>query len=150
MPANRAIRASDHDREHLVEILRSQYAEGRLTLAEFDDRMATAYEAKTWGDLLDLTSDLPAEVRLGTDLTTRSHGAADKPPLDQQPRSSMLRFAPLVPLLLGGIFLASIGWGGAGYAGHHHPYVAILPVWPLLVVLLIFFRRGARRGGPFR
>ncbi len=29
MTTNHAIRASDHDREHVVEILRSQYAEGR-------------------------------------------------------------------------------------------------------------------------
>ena len=32
------IRASDADREHVVEILREAYSSGRLTLEEFDDR----------------------------------------------------------------------------------------------------------------
>ena len=32
------IRASDSDREHVVEILRDAYSTGRLTMAEFDER----------------------------------------------------------------------------------------------------------------
>ena len=40
--------------------------------------MAAAYEGKTWGDLLDLTSDLPVDVRLGTDLETRPAAGATR------------------------------------------------------------------------
>jgi hypothetical protein len=58
---NRTFRASDADRECVVTILRESFAEGRLDLDEFDDRISAAYAARTWGDLLDLTADLPKQ-----------------------------------------------------------------------------------------
>jgi hypothetical protein len=58
---NRTFRASDADRECVVTILRESFAEGRLDLDEFDDRTSAAYAARTWGDLLDLTADLPEQ-----------------------------------------------------------------------------------------
>ena len=58
---DRAIRASDMDRESVVTILRDAFTEGRLTLDEFDERSSAAYAARTWGDLVDLTADLPAQ-----------------------------------------------------------------------------------------
>ncbi len=60
------IRASDSDRESVVEVLREAYADGRLNLDEFDERTTTAYAAKTWADLRELTSDLPAGANLGS------------------------------------------------------------------------------------
>lgn len=54
------LRASDADREHVVSVLRTQVGEGRLTLEEFSERSATAYAARTLGELDALTSDLPA------------------------------------------------------------------------------------------
>ena len=62
---SRAIRASDQDREGVVSILRDSYTEGRLTLDEFGERTTAAYAARTWGDLLDLTADLPVQPPLG-------------------------------------------------------------------------------------
>jgi hypothetical protein len=53
------MRASDADREAVVEILRDAVAHGRLDFAEFDERAARAYAARTFGDLQPLTSDLP-------------------------------------------------------------------------------------------
>ena len=58
------IRASDADREHVVEILREAYSAGRLTLEEFDERTTSAFAAKTWGGLRALTRDLPQQARL--------------------------------------------------------------------------------------
>jgi hypothetical protein len=43
MTTDHSIRASDQDREQVVEILRGQYTEGRLTLEEFDERTSAAY-----------------------------------------------------------------------------------------------------------
>jgi hypothetical protein len=56
---DRSIRASDKERESVVDVLRDAYAEGRLTLTEFDERSSAAYDAKTRGDLGGLTHDLP-------------------------------------------------------------------------------------------
>lgn len=55
------IRASDADREHVAALLQRHYTEGRLTLAEVDERVAAAYAARTYEQLAELTADLPAE-----------------------------------------------------------------------------------------
>ncbi len=49
------------DRESVVTILRDAFTEGRLTLDEFDERTSVAYAARTWGDLMALTADLPVQ-----------------------------------------------------------------------------------------
>ncbi len=54
------LRASDADRERLAGVLGEQLAAGRLTLPEFDDRVAAAYAATTLGELDGLLRDLPA------------------------------------------------------------------------------------------
>jgi hypothetical protein len=59
MTSDRAMRASDHDRERAAEVLRGAYAVGCLDLEEFHDRVGAAYSAKTWGQLRELTADLP-------------------------------------------------------------------------------------------
>ena len=56
------LKASDADRERIVEQLRRHAAEGRLTMDEFEERMAAAYEARTYGALAELTRDLPVEL----------------------------------------------------------------------------------------
>lgn len=58
------VRASDAEREQAAEVLRAAYAEGRLTRAEFDERLAGAYAAKTRAHLRDLTGDLPAPLSI--------------------------------------------------------------------------------------
>jgi hypothetical protein len=59
MTDDRHIRACDQDRETAVEVLRDAYAAGRLRPEEFGQRTDAAYAAVTWGDLDDLTADLP-------------------------------------------------------------------------------------------
>lgn len=55
------LRASDGDREHVVEVLREAVGEGRLTLEEYEERADKAYNAKTLGELATLTADLPGQ-----------------------------------------------------------------------------------------
>jgi hypothetical protein len=68
---DRAIRASDKERESVVDVLRDAYTDGRLTLEEFDERTSAAYASKTWTDLRELTMDLPVQPVLGADLAQR-------------------------------------------------------------------------------
>jgi hypothetical protein len=68
---DRPIRASDKERESVVDVLRDAYTEGRLTLDEFEERTSAAYGSKTWADLRELTGDLPVEPVLGADLPHR-------------------------------------------------------------------------------
>jgi len=59
MPTDDVIRASDADREHAVGMLRDGFAAGRLTLDEFHERTTAAFTSRTWGELRELTKDLP-------------------------------------------------------------------------------------------
>jgi hypothetical protein len=79
MASDDPIRASDADREVVVDSLRDAYTAGRLDLDEFDERTSAAYESKTWGDLRRLTIDLPAQPILGGDVPGRPF-AAKLPP----------------------------------------------------------------------
>ncbi|HSP38066.1 MAG TPA: DUF1707 domain-containing protein [Frankiaceae bacterium] len=54
------LRASDADRERVAFSLQTAVSEGRLTLEEYDERVASVYAAKTYGDLAAVTADLPA------------------------------------------------------------------------------------------
>jgi len=57
---NPAWLASSADRERAVGVLRAGFTEGRLSQDELDDRVARAYAARTYGQLWELTADLPA------------------------------------------------------------------------------------------
>ncbi|MFF0816948.1 DUF1707 domain-containing protein [Rhodococcus sp. NPDC003318] len=80
------IRIGTFEREQAVELLTRHLGEGRLTLAEFEDRCARVTAARTNHDLAVLFADLP--------------GIASPPP-------SRRRFLwLLVPLLLAGLYVA--------------------------------------------
>jgi hypothetical protein len=54
------LRASHEDRDAVIETLRVAAGDGRLTADELDERLEIAFNAKTYGELAVLTSDLPA------------------------------------------------------------------------------------------
>jgi hypothetical protein len=58
-PQHLELRASDADRERIAKILHDAMAEGRLTIDELDERLQRTYAAKTLGDLVPMTVDLP-------------------------------------------------------------------------------------------
>jgi hypothetical protein len=53
-------RASDAEREVVADRLRAAAADGRLDPDELEERVAAAYAARTRGELVPLTQDLPA------------------------------------------------------------------------------------------
>lgn len=57
------VRIGDLEREQAVAHLGHAFGEGRLELAEYDERVASAYGAKTASELLHLTADLPLATR---------------------------------------------------------------------------------------
>jgi uncharacterized membrane protein len=57
--AHAGMRASDADRDQLVEVLKTGFAEGRLSQDEYNLRMERAYTARTYGELGALVADLP-------------------------------------------------------------------------------------------
>lgn len=57
------LRASHEDRDAVIEALRVAAGDGRLTAEELDERLETAFTARTYGELATLTADLPTAVR---------------------------------------------------------------------------------------
>jgi hypothetical protein len=55
-----ATRASDRERDAIVQRVQEAFADGRLDDTEFDERMRAALTARTHADLDVLTADLPA------------------------------------------------------------------------------------------
>jgi hypothetical protein len=55
------LRASNQDRQAVVDRLQNAFVEGRLQLHEYDERVALAYQAVTYADLAALFADLPSD-----------------------------------------------------------------------------------------
>src|ERR1700759_3206674 len=129
MTSDGGIRASDHDRESTVEVLREAFTAGRLTLDEFDERTTSAYASKTWGDLRTLTEDLPAEPKLGADL--QPAGSTPEMVGPARPQSSRPPFIPLVWLVI---------------AAAAHTSAVVIPIVMLCLISVRLF--GWRRRRP--
>jgi hypothetical protein len=54
-----SLRISDEDRHRVTEVLRKAAGEGRIDLEELDERLEATYQAKTYGELVPITADLP-------------------------------------------------------------------------------------------
>lgn len=56
---SREMRISDSDRQAAADRLQAASNEGRLSVAEYDDRLGRLYQAVTYGDVAALFADLP-------------------------------------------------------------------------------------------
>jgi hypothetical protein len=103
------LRASDADREHVAQLLRDNAGDGRLDMDELSERLDGVYAARTFGQLNELTRDLPVVAPAPAAPSTNGGAAI---------RHRMNGFLPVVMLLL-------VIWAvtGAGY---------FWPIWPLL------------------
>lgn len=117
------LRAADADRERIAELLREGHAEGRLDMAEFQDRLEHCYQAKTHGELRALVRDLPRHE--GQD-ERRSFGSFAPP---------RWRLRSLAPILIALILISAV-------VGHH---AHVVWLWILLVFLLFRVSRWRRR-----
>lgn len=143
-----AMRASDGDRERVVQALQEQVGEGRLTLQEFEERSTAVYEAKTVGELRELLTDLPVDVFPQPAPSPFAMGAAWQQPFAmpaippwQQPRvvRSAGRPNPAAFVALAFLMLVVVG-----------SVVTFLPYLLPLVLLGFLMVRGAARGGRGR
>jgi hypothetical protein len=57
------LRAADSDRAAVATVLGEHMAAGRLRVDEYDERLSRAYAARTYGELDQLTADLPSPRR---------------------------------------------------------------------------------------
>ena len=78
-PNTPALRASDADRDRVIELLRAAVTDGRLDTAEFEERLGAALTARTIDALAPLTADLVAAPGKGSGLTLPLAGTTIQP-----------------------------------------------------------------------
>ena len=54
------LRASHADREHVLDVLKAAFVQGRLTKDEFDMRVGQTFASRTYAELAALTANIPA------------------------------------------------------------------------------------------
>jgi Domain of unknown function (DUF1707) len=60
------LRASDADRDRVIDVLRAAVGDGRLTAEEFEERLEATLSSRTLGELATLTADLGGVPNLGS------------------------------------------------------------------------------------
>ncbi len=117
------LRASDQDRDHVAERLRTATAEGRLAAEELEERLGTALRARTYGELDNLVADIP-------------RGQADRRPsgsvrgVAAPALALVVAVSVVIALILAVVFIVT----------------GVLAVWMLWAVIgWWFFGRGRRR-----
>ncbi|HEY2438156.1 MAG TPA: DUF1707 domain-containing protein [Solirubrobacteraceae bacterium] len=123
--------ASDADRERIAERLRQGHAEGRLNTDEFQHRLERCLEARTFGELSELVSDLP---RQDDPTERRTLGPS---------RAWRWRLLPLAPILIAVILVF------AGTGDEHHGFLLWIPV-VFLLWRISWWRRRRSWAGPRR
>lgn len=117
-----ALRASDADRDQIIDRLRNASAEGRLALHEFEHRLTDALTARTYADLEATVADLPGKRRSAQSRVVRT--LRDHPTL----------LLVTIPLAL--VAVATL--------------VAVTVLWCVLVFALFLLRhRRYRHRGPW-
>jgi hypothetical protein len=117
------LRASDADRDLVAEQLREHCATGRLTMAEFDERLERCYAAQTYGDLDQLVEDLPGPnpyADLPVPVTADYARPAGASVIPDEGRGAWAAWAS-VSVICWAIWLATVLSGG-GVSG-------VWPVW---------------------
>ena len=109
-------RASDAERQAVVEQLRLNCGEGRISIDEFGERTTRALAAQTGGELRALLNDLPIVP-------------VPASPQERADRKRKARMAVLIPYLTVNAFLVLIWLVSSIGDGELHGF---WPIWPIL------------------
>jgi hypothetical protein len=127
-----AVLASDAERERVTARLRDAAVEGRLTLAESDERQAAAYAARTRDELAPLVADLP---------DTRRPGRPRRGPMTPRARRIFTIHAAVTAVVVVALVIA---WAFS-------PAPFFFPAFPtfwLALALFVHSRRAEREPSP--
>jgi hypothetical protein len=82
------LRASDADRDQVLEALKIAFVQGRLTIDELDARAGQALVSRTYGELAALTADIPSGAgRTLPDLLIAPEGVLAEDPVPAPART---------------------------------------------------------------
>jgi Domain of unknown function (DUF1707) len=132
------IRASDAERERTATRIREAAAEGRLTMAELEERLSSVYSATLRQELEPLVADLPEPSAATAAGAPRRVRPAPRE-LDRRDRVALAVHAALVAAFAAAVL---VRWATTGM-------VFFWPVFPIFWALVIFaVHVQFRRYGP--
>ena len=106
MRKQNSLRASDADRDAVIDRLREAAGEGRLEPDELEQRIDGALRARTYGDLAGLVADLPGDGRV----LLRRPGWRTSPVAQSAVLGAGLLVAALVALVVVLVLAAAAWW----------------------------------------
>lgn len=136
-----SLRAGDADRNATVARLQAAFSEGRLDLVELDERTASAYAAKTLGELKELTRDLPAEAAPAPGAGQVAGRRPDGAPVSRPAAAASVVSGWLVGAMSGVVGINLIIWAGVCLASGHWVY----PWWIWVLVFCVIGGAGDAR-----
>ena len=120
-----SMRAADADRHQIAEQLKAALDEGRLSLAEYDDRVRDAYAARTYAELMVLVTDLPQPGMSAADVSARRAAElkreARKLPMALQVLWTIWGAVTVVNIVVWLLVAVTVGWD-----------VYLWPIWLLV------------------
>ncbi len=127
---DRTLRISDADREHAAAALGRHMSVGRLTMAEFENRLDAAYAATTRAELDTVLADLPAETRPSPAPPRVSFAPPPWPPraFASWPPRAFASWPSWVAWTLTGVICLLIWIATSAAQGHLHYF------WPFWVI----------------
>ena len=87
-PDPASLRASDHDRQLVADLITAAYADGRITRDELDERLEAVLNARTFGELTPITSDLVTQGPRIQYATTHPALTAERLPVLSDPNAA--------------------------------------------------------------
>lgn len=126
MARRATLRASDADRDAVAERLRHATAEGRLLAEELEDRLEAVFAARTYGELDQVTADLPPKPPARRRQPTFSHWLVPAVLIAVVlPVAIAVVLAAAVFLLTGAftvwLLWLVVGWWFFGHRRRHYP-----------------------------
>jgi hypothetical protein len=133
--AETSMRIGDEDREQAAAILGDHFSAGRLEHAEFDERIARIYAARTEADLAPVFVDLPAAALDGRPFSKTAAHARHRIPA-----------STIVPVLVL-VLVAAMAWVALT---DRPPFFLVPLVWFAIFRWGWFGRRTRRRAAHLR
>lgn len=151
------LRASDADREHVIDVLKTAFVQDRVAKEEFDLRVGLALSAQTYGDLNFLTADIPA----GLAIVQPAVQPAVQPPVHPPRKPARVRekapaaakLSPVDRAVVGTASFAMLAWIVALFAGTDAALPFLIGMASAFVSLFLLAAPGLKarrqnRSGP--
>jgi hypothetical protein len=124
------LRAAHADREHVIDLLKAAFVQGRLTKDELDVRAGQALTARTYAQLAALTGDIPGGPLAGPPAGRLPAQSPARPP------SRPKRAHPVRNAAIGSGSCLTVGFLSFCYGAHLDDHTTLVFLWVTLLALL--------------